>query len=160
MFRIGQGYDIHPLVEGRDLILGGERIPYERGLMGHSDADVVLHAVCDALLGAAGLGDIGEHFPPSDPELSGVDSRELLSRVMNRIVEAGFQVVNCDLTVIAEEPMLGPYKEPIKKRIAEMLEVEPDDVGVKATTNERIGALGRGEAIATIAVALLEKVPR
>ncbi len=159
MYRIGQGYDVHPLVEGRDLILGGERIPHEKGLLGHSDADVVLHALCDALLGAAGLGDIGEHFPPSDPKLSGVDSSELLGRVMNRIVEAGYEVVNCDLTVIAEAPSLRPYKQSMKERIAEMLEVEPDAVGIKATTHERLGTLGRGEGIATMAVALLEKVP-
>lgn len=157
MYRIGQGYDVHPLVEGRPLILGGERIPYDRGLVGHSDADVVLHALGDALLGAASLGDIGEHFPPDDPKWKGADSTDLLVRIYNLITVAGYRVVNCDLTVIAQEPSLHPYKDSIRDRIADLLGVESSDVAIKATSHEGLGALGRGEGIAALAVALLEK---
>ncbi len=156
MHRIGQGYDVHRLVAGRPLILGGERIPYDRGLAGHSDADVVLHALGDALLGAASLGDIGEHFPPDDPRWRDADSADLLERIHNLITVAGYRVVNCDLTVIAEEPSLRPYKDSIRDRIAGLLGVEPGDVAVKATTHEGLGALGRGEGIAALAVVLVE----
>ncbi len=159
MHRIGQGYDVHPLVAGRPLILGGERIPYERGLAGHSDADVVLHALSDALLGAASLGDIGEHFPPDDPRWRDADSTDLLVRIHNLITVAGYRVVNCDLTVIAQEPSLKPYKDSIRKRIAELLGIEPGDVAIKATTHEGLGALGRGEGIAALAVVLLRTIP-
>lgn len=157
MYRIGHGYDVHRLVEGRPLMLGGERIPYHRGLKGHSDADVVLHALGDALLGAASLGDIGEHFPPDDPKWREADSSDLLERIHNLITVAGYQVVNCDVTVIAQEPSLRPYKDSIRDRIAGLLSLEPGDVAIKATTHEGIGALGRGEGIAALAVALLEK---
>lgn len=154
--RIGQGYDIHPLTAGRPLVLGGERIPFDRGLAGHSDADVLLHALGDALLGAAGLGDLGEHFPPTDARWRDADSCDLLRRIVERVQGAGWRVVNCDLTVVAEAPRLAPYREPIRRRVAGLLGVEVAAVGLKATTNERLGALGRGEGIAALAAVLLE----
>lgn len=157
-FRVGQGYDVHRLVEGRPLVLGGERIPFDRGLDGHSDADVLLHALGDALLGAAGLPDIGTHFPPSDERWRDADSTGLLSSIVDLVRGRGFRVVQCDCTVIAEEPKLGPYRESIRSRIAELLDVEPTAVGVKATTHEGIGSLGRGEGIAALAVVLLTAV--
>lgn len=155
-FRIGQGYDVHPLVEGRPLILGGETIPFERGLQGHSDADVVLHSLGDALLGAAGQGDIGTHFPPEDQRWKDADSVELLRVILDKVRQAGFTVVNCDITVIAEAPKMGPFREPIRQRIGQVLEISVDNVGFKATTHERLGTLGRGEGIAALAVVLLE----
>ena len=153
--RIGQGYDIHPLVAGRRLVLGGVEIAHERGLDGHSDADVLLHAIADAKLGAAGLGDIGTHFPPSDDRWRGVSSLDLLARVARMVREAGWSPVNVDATVIAERPRLAPHVPQMRARIAACLGVAADAVGVKATTNERLGALGRGEGIAALAVALL-----
>jgi 2-C-methyl-D-erythritol 2,4-cyclodiphosphate synthase len=156
MFRIGQGYDVHRLVEGRPLVLGGEQIPFERGLDGHSDADVLLHALGDALLGAAALGDLGEHFPPDDPVWKGADSVDLLRRIIGHVRGAGCRVVNCDLTVIAEAPKLGPYKKSIRSRIARELGLHGDAVSLKATTHEGLGALGRGEGIAAMAVVLLQ----
>ncbi len=154
--RVGQGYDVHPLVEGRKLVLGGEEIPFERGLAGHSDADVLLHALGDALLGAAGLGDLGQHFPPGDPAWKDASSVDLLRRIAAMLSEAGWGVVNCDLTLIAEAPKLGPFREKIRERIGRLLGISPRAVGLKATTHEGLGALGRGEGMAALAVALLE----
>ena len=154
--RIGQGYDIHALVPGRRLVLGGEEIPHDSGLEGWSDADVVLHALGDALLGAAGLGDLGTHFPPGDSEWQGASSVDLLRRIVDLVHGAGFAVVNCDIAVLAEAPRLAPYRESIRRRIAAVLGVEPSAVGLKATTNEGLGAIGRGEGIAALAVVLIE----
>lgn len=153
--RIGIGYDIHRYQEGRPLILGGVTFPGERGLGGHSDADVLLHAVIDALLGAAGLGDIGQHFPPADPAYAGADSRQLLARAAELVGGAGFQVESVDATVIAEWPRLAPYSDQMRQHIAQALAVETTKINVKATSNEGIGALGRGEGIAALAVVLL-----
>ena len=153
--RIGQGYDVHRLVAGRPLLLGGEAIPFEMGLDGHSDADVLLHALGDALLGAAGLGDLGQHFPPSDERWRGASSMDLLGRIVGLVMGAGWFVLSCDLTLIAEAPRLAPYRDRIRARIASALGVELDAVGLKATTNEGLGALGRGEGMAALAVALL-----
>jgi len=154
--RIGQGYDIHPLEPGRRLVLGGEEIPYERGLAGWSDADVLLHALGDALLGAAGLGDLGAHFPPGRSEWQGASSVDLLRRIVAMVHAEGYAVVNCDIAVLAEAPRLAPYRESIRTRIAGVLGVEPGAVGLKATTNEGLGAIGRGEGIAALAVVLLQ----
>jgi 2-C-methyl-D-erythritol 2,4-cyclodiphosphate synthase len=156
-FRIGQGYDIHRLVAGRKLVLGGEEIPFERGLDGHSDADVLLHALGDALLGAASLGDLGTHFPPGEERWRGASSVELLARIVAMVEGEGFVVGNCDLTLLAEAPKLAPHRDRIRERIARILKIAPDAVGLKATTNERLGAVGRGEGIAALAVVLLAK---
>ncbi|KAB2964122.1 MAG: 2-C-methyl-D-erythritol 2,4-cyclodiphosphate synthase [Thermoanaerobaculia bacterium] len=155
--RVGQGYDVHRLVPGRRLVLGGEEIPFELGLEGHSDADVLLHALTDAVLGAAGLGDLGALFPPGDPEWKDASSVRLLEIVMARAAAAGWRVVNCDLTLVAEAPKLAPWRERIRSRLARSLGVEPDAVGLKATTHEGLGALGRGEGMAALAVVLLER---
>lgn len=154
-FRIGQGYDIHELVPERPLIIGGVRIPYERGLLGHSDADVLLHAVIDALLGAAALGDIGRHFPDTDPQFAGADSRTLLRETLNRVQAAGYTVVNLDSTVIAQAPRLTPHIDMMCANLAADLDVPLDCVNVKAKTNEKLGFLGRGEGISAEAVVLL-----
>ncbi|HJX61980.1 MAG TPA: 2-C-methyl-D-erythritol 2,4-cyclodiphosphate synthase [Dehalococcoidia bacterium] len=156
--RIGIGYDIHRFQEGRRLLLGGVEIAGERGLGGHSDADVLLHAITDAVLGAAGLSDIGHHFPPDDPTLAGADSRELLARTVQMIGPLGYAVGNVDATVIAEKPRLAPHIKAMRQRIAETLEIDESRVSVKATTNEGLGDIGRGEGIAALAIALL--VPR
>jgi len=156
--RVGIGYDIHRFQEGRRLLLGGVEIAGEEGLGGHSDADVLLHAIMDALLGAAGLSDIGHFFPPDDPTFAGADSRELLARTMQMIGPLGYAVENVDATVIAERPRLAPHIKAMRQRIAETLEIDESRVSVKATTNEGLGDIGRGEGIATLAVALL--VPR
>ena len=153
--RIGFGYDIHPLAEGRKLFLGGVEIPSPRGLDGHSDADVLLHALCDALLGAAGLPDIGHLFPNTDPAYKGASSLSLLAEVVRRVREAGFVAGNVDMTLIAEAPKIAPYIAEMRAAIAECLLVDPSQVGIKATTNEGLGSLGRGEGIAAHAVALL-----
>lgn len=153
--RIGQGYDIHRLVPGRKLFLGGEEIPFELGLDGHSDADVLLHALGDALLGAASLGDLGRHFPPSDERWRGAASIDLLARIVALVHEQGFRVVNCDLTLVAEAPKLAPYRARIIERIARVVGTEENAVGLKATTNEGLGAIGRGEGMAAFAVVLL-----
>jgi 2-C-methyl-D-erythritol 2,4-cyclodiphosphate synthase len=153
--RIGQGYDVHPLRAGRRLVLGGVEIAHERGLEGHSDADVLLHAIMDAVLGAAGLGDIGTHFPPSDERWRDVSSLDLLARVAALVGEAGWRTVNVDATVIAERPRLAPHVPAMRAHIAAGLGLAEGAVGVKATTNERLGALGREEGIAALAVALL-----
>ena len=155
--RVGIGYDIHRFQEGRRLLLGGVEIECEKGLGGHSDADVLLHAVIDALLGAAGLSDIGHYFPPDDPSFAGADSRELLSRTVQMIGPLGYAVGNVDATVIAEEPRLAPYIKAMRQRLADVLGIDESRVSVKATTNEGVGEVGRGEAIAALAVALLER---
>lgn len=154
-FRIGQGFDVHALVPGRRLVIGGVDIPFERGLLGHSDADVLLHAVTDAILGAAGLGDIGRHFPDSDAQFCGADSRVLLRESMRRVAAAGFRVANVDATVIARAPRLAPHAAQMAAHIAADLGIEADCVNVKAKTTERLGFTGRGEGIAAQAVALI-----
>lgn len=156
-FRIGQGLDVHRLVEGRKLILGGVEIPHDKGLLGHSDADALLHAITDAILGAAGLGDIGRLFPDTDPAHAGADSRVLLREAMRRVREAGWVVVNVDATIIAQAPKMAPHAPAMVLNIAADLGVAPDCVNVKAKTNEKLGHLGRGEGIATQAVALLAR---
>ena len=156
--RIGHGYDVHRLVEGRDLILGGVKIDYEKGLLGHSDADVLLHAVSDALLGAAGLGDIGRHFPDTDPKYKGADSLELLREVYRKISEKGFRVGNIDVTMIAQRPKLKDFIPQMQENIAAAVGVTPDRVNVKATTEEKLGFTGTGEGMACHAVCLLEEM--
>ncbi len=153
--RVGQGFDLHALVPGRRLLLGGVPIEYERGLLGHSDADVLLHAVTDALLGAAGLGDIGRIFPDSDPAYRDADSRALLSEVVQRVQQQGWRVANLDCTIIAERPRIAPHVAAIQRSIAQLLGVDIARVNVKGKTTERLGAIGRGEAIAASAVVLL-----
>ena len=155
--RIGHGYDVHRLAERRALILGGVDIPHEKGLLGHSDADVLTHAVMDALLGAAALGDIGQLFPDSAAEFSGISSIELLRRVRARLDESGFTVVNLDATVLAQAPKLAPYRAQMRANLAAALCIAPERVSVKATTEEGLGFTGSGEGIAAHAVALLEK---
>jgi 2-C-methyl-D-erythritol 2,4-cyclodiphosphate synthase len=154
-FRIGIGYDIHRLVEGRKLVLAGIEIPYERGLLGHSDSDVLAHAICDALLGAAALGDIGAHFPDTDERYRGASSLDLLDRVVELITERGYQVANVDAVVMAERPRLRPYVEAMRERLASTLKVDIDSVSVKAKTSEGLESVGRGEAMAAQAVVLL-----
>lgn len=153
--RIGQGFDVHALVEGRDLIIGGVKIPHTHGLQGHSDADVLLHAVTDAVLGAAGLGDIGRHFPDTDPRYAGADSRVLLRDAMAKVRQAGWQVVNLDATVHAQAPKIGPHAAAMVENIAADLGVDPGRVNVKAKTNEGLGYLGRKEGIAANVAVLL-----
>ena len=157
-FRIGQGYDVHRLAEGRPLILGGVDIPHDRGLLGHSDADVLTHAVMDALLGAAALGDIGGHFPDSDETYRGADSLALLRRVCELLREAGYAVVNTDATVIAQAPKLAPHIPHMRRNLAQAMGIAPENVSVKATTEEHLGFTGAGEGMAAQAVALLEKI--
>lgn len=154
--RIGHGYDVHRLVEGRDLILGGVRIPYELGLDGHSDADVLLHAVMDALLGAAALRDIGYHFPDTDPAYKGADSRQLLKEVARKLAEAGYRVGNVDVTMIAQKPKLKDYIPQMMENIAQDLGIKQDQVNVKATTEEHLGFTGDGSGMSCHAVCLLE----
>jgi 2-C-methyl-D-erythritol 2,4-cyclodiphosphate synthase len=155
--RVGFGHDTHRLGEGRPLILGGIRIEHSRGLIGHSDADVVLHALADALLGAAALGDIGEHYPDTDPQWHGLDGGRLLSEVVDRLARAGWLPVNCDLVIHAQEPKLGPHKLALRDNIARLLGVEPTAVNVKAKTGEHVGPIGRAEAIACEAVVLIRE---
>jgi len=155
--RIGQGFDVHALREGGRLILGGVELAHSHGLVAHSDGDVLLHALCDALLGAAGLGDIGRHFPDSDAAYQGIDSRELLREVMEKIEQQGLAVGNADLTIVAQAPKLAPHVELMCGNIAADLGVERDRVNVKATTTEQLGFTGRGEGIAAFAVVLLEE---
>ena len=154
-FRIGQGYDCHALVEGRKLIIGGVTIPHRMGLFGHSDADVLLHAIIDALFGAAGLGDIGRHFPDTDPMFSGADSRTLLREAAQRVVATGYTIGNIDATIIAQTPKMAPHVAQMISRIAEDVGVSPQQINIKAKTNEKLGYLGREEGIAAEAVALL-----
>ncbi len=153
--RIGTGYDVHKLVEGRKLIIGGVEIPYEKGLLGHSDADVLVHAVMDALLGAAALGDIGKHFPDSDPKYKGADSLMLMREVKRILAENGYQVGNVDATIIAQAPRMSPHIDTMRHNIADALGLDVSLVSVKATTEERLGFTGRGEGISAQAVALI-----
>lgn len=155
--RIGQGFDVHALVEGRRLIMGGVEVPYQLGLAGHSDADVLLHAISDALLGAVGQGDIGRHFPDSDPAFKGIDSRHLLREVVRLVAGEGYQVVNVDATIIAQAPRMAPFIPQMEANIAADLDVDPGVVNVKATTTEKLGYTGRGEGIAAQAICLLVK---
>ncbi len=154
--RIGQGYDVHALVAGRKLVMGGVVIPHDKGLAGHSDADVLLHAICDALLGAAALGDIGSHYPDSDPQYSEVDSRVLLRATATKIAAAGFRIVNIDCTIVAQAPRMAPHVARMIGNIAADLGIQPAAVSVKATTTEKLGYIGRGEGIAAQAIALIE----
>ncbi len=156
-FRIGHGYDVHKLVEGRRLILGGVEIPHTLGLLGHSDADVLVHAVMDALIGAMALGDIGKHFPDNDNAYLNISSLKLLTRVKDLLYENGYAVSNIDATVIAQKPKLAPYIETMRENIAQILGISPSQVNVKATTEERLGFTGREEGISAHAVALIEK---
>lgn len=158
MHRVGIGYDIHPFEDGTPLILGGVNIPHPLGLKGHSDADVVSHAVADALLGAASLGDIGEHFPDTDDKNKNISSLKILKDIFSLISDKGWQLENIDVSIITEEPKIGPYKEQMAENICEALSCNVADISIKATTNERLGALGRGEGIAAMAVALLSLV--
>ncbi|HKU69574.1 MAG TPA: 2-C-methyl-D-erythritol 2,4-cyclodiphosphate synthase [Burkholderiales bacterium] len=155
--RIGQGFDVHQLVAGRKLIVGGVDIPHEKGLEGHSDADVLIHAVCDALLGAAGLGDIGGHFPDSDARYKGIDSRKLLREVAQLLGRSGLRVVNVDSTIIAQAPKMAPHIPAMRANLAADLGIGADCVNIKAKTTEKLGFVGRGEGIAAEAVALLDK---
>ncbi|MGE8604738.1 2-C-methyl-D-erythritol 2,4-cyclodiphosphate synthase [Bordetella trematum] len=156
-FRVGQGFDVHALVPGRPLIIGGVRIEHSHGLLGHSDADVLLHAVTDAILGAAGLGDIGRHFPDTDPQFKGADSRVLLREAMARVSQAGWQVINVDATVHAQAPKIGPHAAAMVANIAADLGLEAGAVNIKAKTNEGLGYLGRKEGIAATVVALIAR---
>jgi len=159
VLRVGTGFDAHRLVEGRPLMLGGVAIPHDRGLEGHSDGDCVIHAVCDALLGAAAAGDMGHHFPSSDPRWKGVASRVLLREVARILRQRDYRVANVDVTVIAERPVLAPYLEDMRARLAESLELEREAVSVKAKSTDQLGAIGRGEGIAAQATALLRRTP-
>lgn len=155
IYRSGIGFDVHRLVEGRKCIIGGVDIPYEKGLLGHSDADVLLHAISDALLGAAGLGDIGTYFPDTDPAYKGADSLKLLARVGEEVKKAGFEIVNIDSVVMCERPKVNPHREQMKENIARVLDIKISQVGIKGTTTEKLGFTGRGEGIAAQAVASL-----
>ena len=157
MFRIGIGYDIHRLVEDRKLFLGGVEVPYLKGLLGHSDGDALLHAVCDAFLGAIGEGDIGEHFPDTDPKYHGISSIELLKVAAQLVATRGFQIGNIDVVVIAQEPRLSPFKKQMQNRIAQVLKIKEECVNIKAKTNEGLGELGEKKAIACYAVVMLKK---
>ena len=156
--RVGIGHDTHRLKEGRPLILGGTRIEYPRGLEGHSDADVVLHALTDALLGAAGLGDIGDAYPDNDPAFKNADSARFVTETVAKLAEKGWHIVNLDLTIFAQEPKLGPVKAAIRDRVAQLLDIAREQVNVKAKTGEHVGHIGRGEAIGCHAVVLIDSV--
>ena len=155
--RIGQGFDVHAFAQGRKLILGGIEIPHEQGLAGHSDADVLTHALCDALLGAAGLGDIGHHFPDTDPRYAGADSLDLLAEVLGSLSQGGWRIGNADMTVVAEEPKLAPFIPQMRERLARAAGVDMDRINIKATTTEHLGFTGRKEGIAALAVVLIEQ---
>ena len=157
MYKIGIGYDIHRLVKGRPLVLGGVIIPHPKGLKGHSDADVLLHAICDALLGAAALDDIGKHFSDTDPKYKGISSLKLLKKTGELISSEGYRIINIDSTLIAEEPKIAPFKKEMIQKISGALGIGKKDISIKATTNERIGDIGKKKAIAAFAVALLVK---
>lgn len=158
--RVGIGFDVHAFAEGDFIILAGVRIPHERGVRAHSDGDVVIHALCDALLGAAGLGDIGMHFPDSDPQWRGAAGAVLLERVLAMLLARGFEPVNVDVTILAERPRIAPHREAMRRRLAEMLELPPEVVNIKATTTEQLGLIGRGEGLAAQAIALVESLAR
>jgi 2-C-methyl-D-erythritol 2,4-cyclodiphosphate synthase len=155
---VGIGYDVHRLIEGRKLILGGIQIPHDRGLDGHSDADVLTHAIADALLGAAGEKDIGHHFPNTDPSIKGIDSQEILRRVQAILTTKQLAIVNIDCSLIAEAPKIGPHLQAMRTRLSETLQIPPQRIGVKATTNEGLGFIGRGEGIAAMAVACIQQI--
>lgn len=157
MMRVGIGYDVHKLVKGRKLFLGGVQIPYPTGLKGHSDADIIIHAICDAVLGAASLGDIGKHFPNTDPHYKDISSLKLLSEVKELLEKAGYKVINIDTMLIAEEPKVSPYIETMKKNIASALHINAGCISIKATTNEGMGSIGRKEGMAAYAITLVEK---
>ncbi len=157
MLRIGHGYDAHRFQQEGRLVLGGVEIDYEKGMEAHSDGDVVLHALCDALLGAAALGDIGKHFPDSDPQYKGIDSRVLLRHVVEKIAQSGYRLVNADISIIAQQPRLSSYISSMRNNVAEDTNLSIDNVNVKATTTEKMGFEGRGEGISTHAVVLIEK---
>lgn len=159
MIRIGHGYDVHRLVDGRKLIIGGVDVPYEKGLLGHSDADVLLHAICDALLGAAGLGDIGRHFPDTDPRFKGISSLKLLGEVNRLLEEKGFRVNNIDSTIVAERPKVAPHIPAMIANIAAAVNVDTHAVNVKATTTEGLGFAGKGEGMAAFAVCSIVRTP-
>ncbi|MGD8963234.1 MAG: 2-C-methyl-D-erythritol 2,4-cyclodiphosphate synthase [Desulfobacterales bacterium] len=154
--RIGIGYDIHPLVKGRSLILGGVSIAYEKGLLGHSDADVLTHAMCDALLGAAGLGDIGTHFPDSDPQYKDISSLTLLTESCRLLTDNGFRIVNLDATLFAEAPKLAPHRQNMQTKLADAMNISPAEINIKATTTEGLGVIGKGEGIAAMCIALID----
>lgn len=155
--RVGQGFDVHKFGPGDHVMLGGVRVPHDHGVIAHSDGDVLLHALCDALLGAAGLGDIGQHFPDTDAAFAGADSCELLREVLAQLRERDWQLVNCDVCLIAQAPKLAPYRQQIRDTLVELLALEPDAVNLKATTTEKLGFTGRKEGIAAQAVVLIEK---
>ena len=154
--RIGIGYDVHQLVTGRKLVLGGVAIPFEKGLFGHSDADVLIHAVCDALLGATGMGDIGLHFPDTDPEYKDISSIKILVKTYKLVSSKNFKIINLDSTIFADAPKISPYSEAMQKNIARTIEIEPECVNVKATTFEGLGMIGKGEGIGAICVVLIQ----
>ncbi|MBD5188865.1 MAG: 2-C-methyl-D-erythritol 2,4-cyclodiphosphate synthase [Bacteroidales bacterium] len=157
MFRIGQGYDVHRLVAGRQLWICGVKLDHESGLLGHSDADVAIHALCDAILGALALGDIGKHFPDSDPRYKGIDSKKLLSHVCRLMREKGYEMGNCDITICAERPKMRPHIDTMRQTLAEVINTPVDNISVKATTTEKLGFTGREEGISAYAVTLLHK---
>lgn len=157
MFRIGQGFDVHQLAEGRKLIVGGVELPFHKGLLGHSDADILLHAITDALLGAAGMGDIGHLFPDTDPVFKDADSLELLRQSNEKVLDAGFTINNIDCTILAEQPKMKPHLEAMKENIASACKIDKDQINLKATTMEKMGFIGREEGMGAMAVALLEK---
>jgi len=159
VLRVGIGYDAHKLVEGRKLVLGGVELEFPRGLQGHSDGDVLSHAIADALLGAARLGDLGNHFPDTDPDLEGVSSMVILERVRGLLAAGGFTILNIDATVVAQEPRISPHTEAMAERIAAALAISVEEVSVKASTTERMGFEGRGEGMSSVAVALVEELP-
>lgn len=154
--RVGIGYDIHRLGKGRPLILGGVPIAYELGLLGHSDADVLVHAICDALLGASGLGDIGHHFPDTDPQFKDISSLKLLSEVCRRLAEKKFRIINLDSIIFAEAPKLGLYRQEMKNTLAKIMDIKPDGINIKATTTEGLGVIGKGQGIGAMCVALID----
>ena len=155
--RVGLGYDVHKLTEGRDLILGGVNIPYEKGLLGHSDADVLVHAIMDALLGAAALGDIGKHFPDTDPKYKGANSLDLLAHIYEMMNEMGYQIGNVDATILAERPKMAPHIMAMRKNIAAVLHCDMEDISIKATRGEKLGFVGNEEGIVSLSVCILEK---
>lgn len=155
--RVGIGYDVHRLVDGRKLILGGVDVPFKKGLQGHSDADVLVHAICDALLGAAGLSDIGSHFPDSDPKFKDISSLKLLAKTYEMITKKGVSILNLDTIIFAEKPKLLPYRQTMQKKIAAMIHLEESRINIKATTTEGLGMIGKGEGIAAMCVALVEQ---
>jgi 2-C-methyl-D-erythritol 2,4-cyclodiphosphate synthase len=158
--RVGIGYDVHRFAQGRKLVLGGVVIPFEKGLLGHSDADVLVHAVCDALLGAAGLGDIGMHFPDTDPDYKDISSLKILAKTHELVRRRKFKIINLDSTIFADAPKLSPYREAMQKNIARTIEIEPECVNIKATTFEGLGMIGKGEGMGAICTALIESLKK